>query len=96
MDEQNKDQVAEKVEDKQKINTEVAEVPAEGAKAQDVNQDDAEPKIQEEVQRKTTLKYKIDAPIPFAPEVAGVADAQTVKDIRHNLNSFNMEKMQDA
>jgi len=89
MDDKNKDQLAEKPEDKQQINTEVAEVP----KIQDVKQDDAEPKIQEEVQRKTTLKYKIDAPIAYYPAVEGVADVQKIKEIRHNLNSFNLEKM---
>jgi len=92
MDDKDKDQLTDKVEDKTQTNTEAAEE----AKVQDVNQDDAEPKIQEEVQRKTTLKYKIEAPIPYAPEVEGVADVQTVKDIRLNLNSFNMEKMQEA
>jgi len=93
MEDKNKDQLTDKAEDKTQNNTEAA---AEGAKAQDVNQDDAEPKIQEELQRKTTLKYKIDAPIPYAPEVEGVADAQTVKDIRHSLNSYNLQKIQEA
>ena len=93
MEDKNKDQLTDKEKDNSQNKTEAA---AEGAKAQDVNQDDAEPKIQEEIQRKTTLKYKIDAPIPYAPEVEGVADAQTVKDIRHSLNSYNLQKIQEA
>lgn len=54
------------------------------------------PKEIQEVKKRTTLAYKIDPPIGYLPTADGLIDKPKIKQLRADLRSQDVKKIQQA